>query len=581
MDPHSKRRFSLSHSYFSFLGRRKISDRLIFTLALIAVFATGLLVIFTANNKFLTSVPTQGGMIAEGIIGTPRFVNPVLAITRADHDMVALVYSGLLKIDEEGNLVNDLAESVDVSEDGKTYHVVLRKGVHFHNGAELKARDVAFTIGLIQNPDLKSPLRGNWDGVTVKEVNDYELDITLEEAYAPFKENLTVGILPRELWDELPIEQIPFSQNNTQPIGTGPYRVEDALRSKAGLINAYKLTAFDGSDYKPNITTLVFNFYQNEDELLQALANKEIASTPSLSPESLGKVDAATYKIIEAPLPRTFGLYFNQNRSALLRDASLRKALDAVIDKEKLVDAVLYGYGIPTDSPIPPGFDTVESTSSAEEQSTSTDPIARASALLTSGGWTKNQNGIWEKKIDGDVVPLSLTITTANTPLFAQTASSVADAWKALGAEVTVSQFEQADLVQSVIRPREYEVLLYGADVGRQIDLYPFWHSSQKNDPGLNIAAYANIDVDALLHKSLTEQDTAARAQLLQQAASIIQSEAPAIFLFAPTFAYVLDADITATPIERLSKPSDRFANIAAWHIRSDNLWPIFSHTDN
>jgi len=543
-------------------------------MAFVAVLVSFLYAVYTANALFLTSVPSQGGAIVEGIVGTPRFVNPVLAITRADHDMVELVYSGLMKINEEGDLVPDIAESVDVSEDGKVYTIKLRNGVRFHNGTELTVKDFIFTVGLIQNPDLKSPLRGNWDGVALEEISDHDLTITLQEAHAPFMENLTVGILPRELWDELPIEQIPFSQHNTQPIGSGPYRVTDVLRNKTGLINAYKLSAFDASNQNPNINTVVFNFYQNEEELLEALRTRAISSTPSLSLENLDVVDTSTYNVIQTPLPRTFALYFNQNKSAALRDSSVRKALNAAINKEELVNTVLMGYGIPTSSPVPEGFTVVESSSSTalDVQHETAEDILRA------GGWNKTPEGTWQKEIDKEQVTLSISITTANTPVFDKTATYIANAWKALGVDVHIAQFEQADLVQAIIRPRDFETLLYGTDIGRQADLYPFWHSSQKNDPGLNIAQYTNIDVDALLAKVRTEKDAGVRSQALAQAEAIIVEELPAIFLFVPTFTYVLDKDVTATPFTRISKPSERFANISKWHTRSYNLWPIFSN---
>lgn len=572
-----KRRFSLSHLYFAFLERRKISDRFLFNITLIGVFISILFAVFTINEHFTTSVPTSGGTIVEGIVGTPRFVNPVLAINRADHDMVALIYSGLLKIDENGELSNDIAESIDISEDKRTYHIVIKKGVRFHNDTELTVRDIGYTIALIQNPDLKSPLRGNWDGVLVEELGDYEMNIVLEQAYTPFIENLTFGILPRELWDELPIEQVPFSQNNTQPIGSGPYKVTDVLRNKSGLINAYKLEAFESSNYNSNITTLVFNFYQNEDELLVALGNKEIASTPSLSVENFSQIDTNTYQIIQSPLPRTFAIYFNQNKSPALRDESARNALAIAIDKQELVNTVLQGYAIPTDSPVPIGFLDVPS----DQQNASTTgiaPLEKAQSILRDGGWKKNDAGLWEKEIDKNKVTLKVVLTTANTPLFDETATYIEEVWKSIGVEVQVSQFEQTDLVQAIIRPRDFEALLYGTDIGRQVDLYPFWHSSQKNDPGLNIAQYTNINVDALLQTLRTEQNTATRTASIGKIETIIKKDLPAIFLFVPTFTYILDKNVTATPLSKLSKQSDRFANISKWHIKSSNVWPIFSN---
>ncbi|MFM2381725.1 MAG: hypothetical protein RLZZ76_492 [Candidatus Parcubacteria bacterium] len=568
-----KRRFSLAESYFSFLGRRKVSDKFLFNVVLLAVGFSILGAIFTANTLFTQTLPTKGGSIVEGIVGTPRFVNPVLAINRADHDMVALIYSGLLKLDEQGALVPDLAESITLSENGKTYSIKMRGDAQFHNGLPVKARDVVFTIGLIQNPELKSPLRGAWDGVTVEEVSDQELTITLPEAHAPFSENLLVGILPRELWDELPIEQIPFSQNNTEPVGSGPYVVEKVLRNKSGLIEGYTLHAFDGAQNTPNITTLTFAFYQNEDDVLAALANKEITSTPSLSAQNLSQVDTTTYNIISTPLPRTFGIYFNQNKSVALRDKSARQALNTAIDRRALVQSILFGYGKETYSPVPPGF-LAETTPQTEEERM--DRLEKAQSILRDGGWQKNESGTWEKEIDKNKVTLSVSLATANTPLFDQTATAVADVWKSIGVEVHVSQFEQTDLVQSVIRPRDFEALLYGGDIGRQVDLYPFWHSSQKNDPGLNIAQYTNIEVDALLSKLRISQKPEEKQELVTLVERILADDVPTIFLFVPTFTYVLDTQVQGVTFAKLSRQSERFANVSKWHIKSTKVWPIF-----
>lgn len=584
----SGKRFSLANTYFAFIQRRHKSDRLLLNLSLFAVIASVLFLIYTVNDLYTTTVPISGGSITEGIVGTPRFVNPVLAINQADHDMVALIYSGLLKQDEHGNLVPDVAQSVTVSDDGKTYHVELKKGVHFQDGMEMTTKDFAYTIGLIQNPDLKSPLRGNWDGVQVHVINDYEMDIVLPEAYASFMENLTVGILPHNLWASLPVEQIPFSQNNSEPIGSGPYKISNVVHSKSGIITSYTLSAYSDNRYNPNIDSLTFNFYETDSDILKALANKTIESTASLTPDELTKIDTDQYNIIQAPLPRTFAIYFNENKSAALRDLSARKALDVAIDKQALVDKVLYGYGIPSDSPVPPGFLPVESTSSTSTQNsvgtstqnsaTTTSRIDQAAAILRDGGWQKTASGTWQKSIDKNMVTLSVSIDTANTPLFDQTANYISDVWKSLGVQVNVTEFEQSDLVQSAIRPRDFEALLYGADIGRQIDLYPFWHSSQKDDPGLNIAQYTNIDVDALLEKAHSSTSTELRAQDIARAASIIESEHPAVFLFVPTFGYVFNKDITVAPLNKIGSPSDRFANIAQWNIKSNKLWPIFSN---
>ncbi len=573
-------RVPLLDRYFSFLNRRSPFDALIFNLVIAGVVGSLLYTLLMLNDTYVESVPSAGGTIVEGIIGTPRFVNPVLALTRADQDMVELVFSGLLKLDESGQLVPDVAQVVTRSDDGRTYDVVLRRGVRFHNGTELTARDVAFTISLIQDPDLKSPLRGSWDGVSVEVVDDYTLTINLREPYIPFIENLTVGILPRDLWSELPIEQVPFSQNNTEPVGSGPYRVTNVLRTPSGLISAYELTAFENAARtEPNITTLVFNFYQNEELLLEALRGRQISGTPSLSMEALKNLDTSSYRIIEEPLPRTFGIYFNQNRSIPMRDLAARTALSVAIDREALIDKVLSGYGIPTISPVPPGFLDVELQATTSDATTSSETnLEQARDILRTGGWTEVEGGGWQKTIAGDTVKLAIKLSTANTGIFDTTGNAIAEVWRSLGVEVTVAPFEQTDLVQNIIRPRDFEAVLYGADIGRSIDLYPFWHSSQKSDPGLNIAQYTNIDADELLEDIRNTNDDAVRLDAIRSFERLMKSEFPAIFLYTPTFGYVVDADVNVTPFTRISKPSERFANVHTWHVRSDDVWPVFSN---
>lgn len=550
------------------IEKKPVSDRLLLRALFFGIIGTLVWGILSINDAYLAATPVPGGTIVEGVVGIPRFVNPVLAVTRADQDMSALLFSGLMKINDEGILVPDLAESVTVSDDGRTYNVLVRRDARFHDDTPLTARDVAFTIGLIQNPDLKSPLRGNWAGITIEEISEYELNIVLDEPYTPFIENFTIGIIPRHIWSELPIEQVPFSQRNTEPIGSGPFALKKVLRNDAGLIETYELTrAHD--DVK--LEAITVRFYQNEDDLKGAFDAGKLTSTASLPLDSLKDLaDDADYTLIEKPLPRVFALFFNQNKSVALRDAAVRDALETVLDRNTLVENALFGYGEPTNTPLPPQTTSEPAAfDAAKAQTDATQKLVRA-------GWQKNQNNLWEKRIDGSTVTLSFTIRTANTSLLERTTTTVAEPWRALGVQVDVEAYEQSDLLQAVIRPRDFEILLFGLDMNRTVDLYPFWHSSQREDPGLNIAQYANIEVDSLLAAARTATSSSDRDAKATTAMNIIMNERPALFLFVPTLTYVMDKDVSVAPMEGLSKPQERFMNIEAWHVAKEERWPIF-----
>ncbi len=548
------------------------SDRFLIRIAFFVALASGIWIILSLNQHFSAITPVRGGNVTEGLIGTPRFVNPALALTRSDQDITALVYSGLMKIMPDGTLENDIADTITVSDDGLTYNVVLRKDIRFHDGTPLTARDVAFTIHLIQDPDLKSPLRGNWTDVTIEEISEYELNIVLREPYAPFIENFTLGIMPAHAWSSLPIEQLPFSQLNTEPIGSGPFMVTEAERDTSGLIDHYTLSAYRGNGVYPKIDQFNLVFFQNEQALLTALAEHAIDATAYIAPESIQAALAfGGYQLLEEPLPRIFGIFFNQNRSVVLRDQAVREALAAAIDRETLIDTTLLGHGVPTYTPTTLSVPALESEDSISATTTST-----ATDILEHGGWTKNTFGFWEKEIDEDTVTLSLTLRTSNAPLFEPLIESIAAQWEAIGVEVTTEQFEQTGLVQSVIRPRDFEVLLFGLDMSRSHELYPFWHSSQQDDPGLNIAQYANLEVDGLLENARQTQFGPERAEMLQRASTIISSEYPAIFLFQPTLTYLTSTNMTMPDMHNIGRPSDRFSNATEWHTESDSLWPMF-----
>lgn len=566
--------FSLLDKLLGLIERQRPSDRFILRLMFFAIIASGIYLIFSLNNNYSVTTPAKGGTLVEGIIGTPRFINPALAITRADQDTVALVYGGLLKIGPDGNLTNNLAESVTVSEDGLTYHIKIRKNLTFHDETPLTAKDVVFTIELIKNPELRSPIRGNWNDVSLEQINEYELNVILKEPYAPFIENFTVGIMPSHLWGNLPVEQLPFSKYNTEPIGSGVFSIDTIHRSESGLINGYTLKpSKDNEGIK--LEEIKLKYFSNEEDLTTAFKNKEINASVFLPSASINELNSSDIQIISEPIPRIFGIFFNQNRSPALRDQAVRQALSVSIDRQRIIDEVLGGYGVPTTNAVLLKENELES-ENTNLTDAPTSSLSTAHDILVKGGWKQNETGFWEKEINKSAELLSITIKTSNTGLFDRTANIIADEWRKLGVEVQIEQYEQSGLVESVIRTRDFQALLFGLDINRTEDMYPFWHSSQKDDPGLNISQYTNITVDGLLEKVKTTKDEAERQKAVTEINRIVSQEIPAIFLFVPNMTYVIDKDISVATMNELDRPSDRFMNITDWHANTEKLWPIF-----
>jgi len=565
---------------FARIGALRPSDRFLILTAAGALFVTVLWSVLVVDARMSGPISAEAGTLVEGVVGTPRFVNPVLAVTHADRDLDALIYAGIARLNEDGEVVPDIAETITVSDDGLIYNVVLRSDVVFHDGEPLTAEDVAFTISRVQDPALGSPLRASWDGVKVEVLGEHELNFILQSAYAPFIENLTIGILPKHIWQDASNEEFPFSQYNSEPIGAGPYKVDRVTRDESGIPKSYTLVPH--TEYhrdKAKVQTIVLDFFTNESKLIEAFNLGTVESVAGLSPEAIAKLDLSdnTHTIVTTPLPRTFAVFFNQNKSAALLDEAARNALTVAIDRADLVNTVLGGYAVPLSSPIPPGFGIEPH----EEHELSASPLDTARTILRDGGWEVNEEtGIWEKEIDDVVTPLAFSISTANAPVFEATAEYLANTWNTLGASVGIKQFEQSDLTQAIIRPRDYEALLFGTDLGRALDFYSFWHSSQRNDPGLNVSLYANITTDSILEKARTSQDRSDRAQAFKLFESELEKETPAVFLYSPLFTYVLPKSITGAGFTGLAEPYERFSGVNDWFMEVESVWPIFQHTN-
>ena len=547
-------------------------------LSIIFIFS-GLIILNKVNNLISIKVPANGGFLEEGIIGSPRFVNPVLAISEVDHDLTSLIYSGLLKSGSSTSLINDLADSYNISSDGLTYTFILKDDIYFHDGIKVTTDDVEFTINKIQDSTIKSPKRPGFYDVKVEKIDEKTIKFILKKPYSPFLENLTIGILPKHLWDNLNSEQFPLSQYNVEPIGSGPYKVSkmETLKKNMLLIPTYyELTSFNKYvTGKPFIETLIIKFYKDEKSLIDAYNKKDIESMNSISPEKISEIKKQKNSEIKtSPLPRVFAVFFNQNQSDALVYKEVRQALDLAVDRNKIVNDVLSGYGEPLYGPIPAGL--IDNSSTTNQAGNG--DIEAAISLLTKAGWIKSSStGIMSKKISKTkTISLSVTISTLNSDDLVKTAELVKSDWEKIGAEVDIKQFDFGDLQQNIIRPRKFEALLYGEVIGRDMDFFAFWHSSQRNDPGLNIAMYANVKVDKILEDARKTLDTSSRIDKYITFSDEIKKDVPAVFLYTPEFIYVVPGKINGLTLWTVTLPFERFLNVNNWYIETNNLWKMF-----
>lgn len=595
-------------------------------------------------GAFRIEVPAVGGRYTEAVVGGPQLVNPLFAsVNDVDVDLVRLVYSGLFRYNTDQELVPDLAESYTLSEDKKTYTVVLRDHVLWHDGNPLTAADVAFTVESIQNPSVNSPLLVSFQGVNVSAPDDRTVVFTLKEPFPGFLASLTLGILPEHVWIDVPPEHMRLTQKNLRPVGSGPFRFEKLEKDDSGFILRYELSRNDQWYRRPPyLKTFVLEFYTAYDGTtgaIQQLRGQKIDALHFVPYDMRSRVARKHISLHTLQLPQYTALFFNQKQQPALEQATLRQALALSIDKDRIVRESLENEGQVIHSPILPGFpaynpeiekmaydpagantlldevwpgisadvyrakrreiyiaewkaaerarqsassteavsdenDTEKPDAAADEHKEKEIELTEAAAAEIESRLDRELNPAQTVyRMDKDGNTLSFTLVTNDSAEYVHTAELIAGFWQDIGVTTHVSSVPSKHISRDVLKKRNYDVLLYGMIVGEDPDQYPFWHSSQAEFPGLNLAQYVNRTLDSVLEKARETTDEEEQKKLYASFQETLLKDYPAIFLYTPTYTYAMSDKVFGFHMTRIAHPSDRLNGVADWYMKTDGTW--------
>ena len=616
-----------------------------------------LLINFYLNNTKV--VPADGGIYIEGLLGSPRYINPIYApLSDADRDLTELIFSGLMKYNSDGKLQLDLAKDYKVLEDGKIYEFYLKENLFWQDSQPLTVDDVIFTIDLIQNPDIKSPLRPAWLGVEVEKVSEGVLRFKLKNESSVFLENTTLKIIPKHIWEDTPQQNFPLTSINLNPIGSGPYKLEKLSRDKDGKIISLDLIpnpVYFGE--KPHLLKIFFRFFNNEEEAIKALDSGEIKGFSLNSVKNFPKNKNSN--LYSFSLPRYFVIFFNQKNSKVLSEKEVRLALNYGTDKDEILSKVLSNYGTVVNSPILPdiyGFKAPSKIYSFDKEK-SKEILEKAGFLLSDSGIrekfvkreltfqfknnlslgstgkdveelqkclakdsqvypegeitsyfgekTKGAVIRFQEKYSQDIlkpdglekgtgevkkrtrdklneicfekpeekIPLKISLTTVNDPSLIEAASILKNQWLELGVEIEIKIVDSNTLEREILGKREFEALLFGEILGLVPDPFPFWHSSQKGEFGLNLANYENKKCDKLLEAARQSLDENESRGKLEEFQDLLIEDSPVVFLYNPDYLYFVSKEIKGLSEKTIVDPSKRFTNIENWYVYTKRAW--------
>lgn len=563
------RRFFGIFSFLGILREFSFREKLFASLAfLFIVFGLG----YWMNamyRHFTNEIPDYGGKYQEGMVGQPLYINPILSSGNpADSDLVRLIYSGLLQYDKDGKITNDLAEDWKVSDDGKEYTLFLKRDLTWHDGEPILADDVIFTFEVVQNPAYRSPLRQKWPaGVKVEKIDDYSIKIILQEPSLGFVDNLTMGILPRHIWDQVSPDRFPHSTYNLEPIGSGPYRYGSMQKSSEGDILSYTMKAFTKHNSgAPYIKEFTIFYYNSEEAMIDGYKQKEIQGMREVSKTGRELLGTAKDSLIdhEFSLPQYYAVFFNQTKSKPLSYDEVRQALALATDRNAVIQSAMQGKGVPVQTPFLPGDGAYR-----DDILQKSPNVAEAENILETAGWVKGNDGVRVRNGDR----LEFTLMTADWEEFVPAAETLKGQWEAIGARVNISVLDTYDLSQNHIRPREYEALLYVQAPDSGPNLFSYWHSSQRDGAGLNLALFSNKTMDEVLEKAKVAINHEQLDELNRQFQNIFFEKNPGIYLFSPIRLYPVDKKIRGIEPQMVIEYSDRLGSVEKWYINTKREW--------
>lgn len=548
-----------------FILRRIENVRLVMTeimiwLAAIALLIAGLGIQYSWNSQGSKKDGAKsGGVYVEGVIGNISTLNPLLAASEPEQAVSRLLFSSLYNYDVTGALHTDLAESMTVKDD-KVYTIKLRNAV-WHDGKKLTAEDVVYTINLIKNPQVRSPLRVNWLDISARAIDDSTVEFMLPAVYAGFSHALTFPVIPKHILQSVSPSSMREADFSSNPVGSGPFAVKRVQTSEStsstDVVRMEPNTKYYGA--VSTLSRLELRAYGNESLLVKAVNSGEVSAASGLSLSAADNIKSKQYSTKHWLLNKGVYLLMN-NRSQTLQDARVRRALRYATDTSS-IRATVGDNVARLDTPI------LQSQIAQRLPAAPDYNLDKAKALLKEAGWTYNQ-GQWKGK---DGRPLAVAVTTSSgRDEYKKIVDALKQQWSKLGVDVQLREIDTSStttsFVQSVLQPRDYDALLYELELGADPDVFAYWHSSQASASGYNFANYSNRTVDNDLVGGRSRTNSALRAAKYIQFVNQWLNDAPAIGLYQSVGSYVLNNGASIVePRGSLNTMNDRYADVTTW----------------
>ena len=537
------------------------------------ILAMGLLIAATGlqlmwyQQSYRTTAPASDGTYAEAVLGPVDMLNPLFVSDSAEQSASYLMFSSLLRYDKTGRLNYDLATGIKINNTNTVYTINIRPDVKWHDGTKLTASDIAFTVGLMKNPNVRTTITG-WKDISAKVINDTTIEFTLPAIYAAFEHALTFSIVPKHILGSIASSSIRENNFSKNPVGSGPFKLSfvqdvDTNYSRKVIYMVRNDNYYGGT---ADLARFQLHVYNNSDEIIKALSQNEVNAAADLLPADIKNIDSKRYIISSDSIQSGVFALIN-TKSALLSDVTLRRALQLATDTKSIRDK-LPVRTLALDLPLTNNQLTGDLPKALQYN------LDSAKKLLDDNGWKLNSQGIREK----DSKHLKLSVATMKNSEFEDVLETLTGQWRVLGVTIETQVLDPTDVtrnvVQNILQPRNFDVLLYQLNIGADPDVYAYWHSSQASIQGSNFSNYSNVISDDALSSARTVVEPKLRNAKYITFINQWLADVPAIGLYQSTAQYVSSRNVKSFDSSNILISSiDRYSDVLDWSVGKRSVY--------
>ena len=473
----------------------------------------------------------NGGSLNYGEYGRPATLDPITS-----NDMIAmriseLIFSGLVGIDEKQEIVADLAERWEISDDGRIYTFYLRKDVTWHPKEEgqesmpFTAEDVVFTHSIMMHPQTITPLKVRYEFIEkVTKLDDHTVEFTLKRPILNALAKFSFKIIPKHgpQNPEFLAREDAFVQ---QPIGTGPYILKNVTAEGEVILTANE-NYFKG---RPHIDKFIARPFADQNILGQALMFNAIDMIVLVNHRDIPQLQGDKRFVLQPYNALSYSFFGFNVRKPLLADKRVRKAFTYALNRQEMLDSFFQGQGTIISGPYAPGSWAYN----LDVQPLPFDPEA-AAALLAEAGFARGADGIMEK--DGRRLSLTLKVPIAKE---SEAVKRVILAFKnylsKIGVEIHAEFQEWLAWKEDIFLHHDFDIMFAAWVFDDSADISSLFHSAEVGPWKNNFGAYSNPEVDSLIVESKLTLDHEKRRTINRKLHEIIADENPYTFLWTIT----------------------------------------------